>query len=88
MSRPAFFNSGRTWARLKQDGNVPVWNDRFASLAMTGANTAEDAFRSGHGSASSGDDLAGIADSSRVTSSVVTCENDDSVGPTLGLVAN
>ena len=48
MSRPAFFNSGRTWARLKRDGNVPVWNDMFASLAMTGANTAEDAFRSGH----------------------------------------
>jgi len=41
-----------------------------------------------HGSASSGDGLAGIADSCRLTSSVVTCENDDSVGPTLGLVAN
>jgi len=41
-----------------------------------------------HGSASSVDDLARIADNSRLTSSVVTCENGDSIGPTLGLVAN
>lgn len=64
---------------------MPVWNDR---LAMTGANTAENAFRSEHSSASSGDDLADIADSSRLTSSAVTGVNDDNVGPTWDLVVN
>jgi len=39
-------------------GNLPVWNDRLASLLMAGANTAEDAFRSEHDSALTGDDLA------------------------------
>ena len=69
---------------------MPVWNDRFASLAMTGANTAEDAFRSEDGSASSGDDLAAIADrdSSRLTSLAVTGVNDDNIGPTWDLVTN
>ena len=53
----------------------------LASLAMTGAKTPEHDFSSEHGSTSSCDDLDGMADSGRRTSSVVTDRNDDSVGP-------
>lgn len=55
-----------------------VWNDKLASLAMAGVETAEDAFRSEHSSASSGDDLAGIAD----TSLTVTSVNNNNIGLT------
>jgi len=55
--------------------------DKLASLAMTGAKTSEHDFSSEHGSTSSGDDLDGMADSRRRTSSVVTGRNDDSVRP-------
>ena len=53
----------------------------MASLAITGAKTCWQDFISEHGSTSIGDDLDGIFDSSRRTSSRVTSENVDSFGP-------
>jgi len=54
----------------------------LASLVMTGANTSAHDLSSEHGSTSSGEDLDGISDNSRRTSSSVTGRNDDSAGPT------
>jgi len=62
--------------------------DKLASLAMTGANASEHDFSNEHGSTSSGDDLDGMADSRRRTSSDVTSWNDDNVGPRKGLSVN
>ena len=67
---------------------MPDWNDRLASLAIGGANTSAHDFSSAHGSLSSGDDLDGIKESSRRTSSAVTSWNDVSDGPTCCLDGN
>ena len=55
---------------------------------MTGEKVPVHAFSNEHGSTSSGDDLDGMADNSRCTSSVVTGSKDDNAGPRYGLSVN
>jgi len=85
VMRPGFFSSGVTCACLNLAGNFPVCIDRLASLATIGEKTSAHVFSSEHGNTSSGDDLGGMADNSRRTSSVVTGWNDDSDSLRYGL---